>query len=173
MVIKSHYHRFSACQIDLKYPGDWSVSVNKEINYRKGGISFIPPGRKGRIYIFWGPLTEARGFKSAKEHAEAAFKQVTKESRFAGGRTALIDTASRKLNTHDSYTCQLISHRVRPGPFPPFMRGGMPEEVQATYLHCDKSGRYFVLVVEIDSDEQGKEKIVNGLLETFNCHPEE
>jgi hypothetical protein len=169
------FDKFSLGRFELMYPASWSVKSKNAATREKGSLVFVPPHGEGKVYLFWGPLDEVRQYHSAREHAEAAVKIEKRETGWRGGRTKQAEMKSGLVNTHESCTCEFATFKVKPGPFPPLMRGGGPEAVQATYFHCPISSRYFVLVADLGYEEKSGENIehenlVNHFLKTFNCH---
>jgi hypothetical protein len=171
----AHFDKFSVGGFELMYPTSWGVQSKDMMTQKSGSLVFVPPGRKGNIYLFWGPLNDVKRYRSAREHAEAAAKLAKRETGWQGGRTKHVEIRTGEVNGHESCTCDLSTFKMKPGPFPPLMRGGGHEAVQATYFHCQVSSRYFVLVADVgyQGNSVGNaehENLVRNFLRTFNCH---
>jgi hypothetical protein len=169
------FDKFSVGRIEFMYPASWSVQSKDMMTRGRGSLVFVPPDGKGKTYVFWGPLSEVKKYHSARDHAEAAAKLAKRETGWQGGRSKLVDIRTGEVNGHESCTCDLSTYKIKPGPFPPLMRGGGHEAVQATYFHCPVSARYFVLVADVGykRDSEGNvehENLVRNFLRTFNCH---
>lgn len=165
---------FSAYDIETRYPSNWEVRLKQGSKKHDGSVIFCPPESPRCIYIGWGDLAKARSrFPSHREQAEDSLRRIVKEKKHSRMGIKLLDQKNVTVNGHEASENHFRAitgdyHMVLP-----FFAGGVEHEVQAVFLHCEDSGRFFVLVGD-GSPEDMRE--LNGVFQqvlgSLRCHRE-
>jgi len=163
----SGYELLALYGFSAKYPSNARLELNPKTRREKGDLVFhLEEGLK--IFLSWGSLQEAR-----KRYATAAGQASDSVQRsVASGRGKLDgtpETKNLKIRGHDAvYThARMLFER---GGFP-FGRRLLTQDAYAMHVHCEDSGRYYVVYAfarpEV-SERLGK--IFEPMMSSLKCH---
>jgi hypothetical protein len=166
------FSNFAVYDFESKYPSEWEVRFKQGSQKDDGSVIFCPSKSPMCIYIGWGDLTRAKPrFGSCKEQAEDSLKRMVKEKKHSRMGVKLLGQRNLAINGHEAFENHLTAitgdyHMVLP-----LFAGGVDHEIQSVFLHCENSGRFFVLVADgppEDSKELGE--TFQYLLDSLKCH---
>jgi len=161
------YELLALYGFSAKYPKNARLELNPKARRDRGDLVFhLEEGLK--IFLSWGSLQEAR-----KRYATAAAQASDSVRRsVASGRGKLDgtpETKNLKIHGHDAvYThARMLFER---GGFP-FGRRLSTQDAYALHVHCEDSGRYYVVYgfARPDGSEQ-LGKTFEPMMSSFKCH---
>ena len=163
----SGYELLALYGFSAKYPNNARLEFNPKARREKGDLVLhLEEGLK--IFLSWGSLQEAR-----KRYATAAAQASDSVKRsVASGRGRLDgtpETRNLKIHGHDTvYThARLLFER---GGFP-FGRRLLTQDAYALHVHCEDSGRYYVVYAFARPEVSERlEKIFEPIISSLKCH---
>ena len=149
------------------YPGNARLELNPKARREKGDVVFhLEEGFK--VFLSWGILEEARKrYASAAAQASGSIERSVKSTR--GKMDGTPETRNVKIQGHDAtYTHARMF--VERGGFP-FGSRRVTQDSHSLHLHCDDSGRYYVVYAFArpeTSEQVGK--IFEPIMLSLKCH---
>jgi hypothetical protein len=143
------------------------VEFNPKSQREEGDVAFKSP-LEYRVFLSWGPLDKVLPkLKSTLDHAKYSVERIKH-----GGEASNVSDATFSdvvINGHDSTRGSVKLAMVKRTIF--FGKNKMPREATSFHVHCDNSGRYFVLYAyalpEYSEEEQ---LLLDKMVSTFACH---
>ncbi len=166
------FSNFSIYDIESKYPSEWEVRLKQGSRKDDGSVIFCPSKSPLCIYMGWGDLAKAKSrYGSPKEQAEDSLGRMRKEKKHSRMGVKSLGQRSLTVNGHEAFENHFRAvtgdyHMVLP-----IFASGIEHEVQAVFLHCESSGRFFVLVAD-GPPEDSKElnDTFQHVLGSLRCH---
>jgi hypothetical protein len=158
--------KFAVYGFEILILSDWRVELNPKSSREKGDVAF--QSRKGnRVFVSWGPLSEASRFKTLEAHRDSSLERVKKGS----------DVKS--VNVSDLKETKICGHRALVSHVSAVIRAGMMgrntvgRDIWSVHFHCPNLSRYYVLFsMERDSSEfEDLGPIFESFVSTMVCHP--
>ncbi len=163
------FESFCVYGMQTVYPNTWRVEFDPKSDRAKGDVVFKSPERNN-IFLSWGPLEKAqKRFSNQEGHLKYSIDRIKKNTRISGVETA--QTRDFPVQSHKALVSLLKVTFSTPS-IVPFKKGkGEVQEVRTMHLHCEDSGRYYVIFGQITLDKsQEHEEIFNKMIESFTCH---
>jgi hypothetical protein len=149
----------------IEYPDTWEIELNPKTDRTAGDVAFKTS--RHRIFLTWGPLERVKEkYGSLDRHAEAGIQKVRK-----GGDVRNLETLEKRevyVNGHKSI---LNRFRVTLGVGIMAMRNAY-RELSSVHLHCDVTGKFFVLYESVMGSGSGMElgTAFEHMKDSFKCH---
>lgn len=159
------YERFSMYGFSVDYPDTWEVELNPKSDRTAGDVVFKT--LRHRIFLTWGTLERVKAkYDSLDKHAEAGLQKVRK-----GGDVRKLEMLERReiyINGHKSIFNRF---KVTLGVSFFAMRSAY-REVSSVHLHCEDTGRFFVLYESVMGSVSSAElgTVFEHMKESFRCH---
>ena len=161
------YELLAMYGFSLKYPSKGRLELNPKTRREKGDVAFhLEEGF--RVFLSWGSLEEARRrFDTAAAQASATIERSVKSTR------AKLDSPPITMNVRIQGHDAVHTHArmfVERGGFP-FGARRTVQDSHSMHLHCDDSGRYYVVYAftRPETSEQF-EKIFAQMISSLKCH---
>jgi len=166
--------KFAAYDIETQYPSEWEVRLKQGSKKHDGSVIFCPSKTPRCIYIGWGELEKARSrFPTYREQAEDSLKRMKKEKKHSRMGVKLLDQRNVKVNGHEAFENHVRAVTGDYHMILPFFAGGVEHEVRSVFLHCEDSGRFFVLVADGPPEDAGElNSTFQQVLQSLKCHRE-
>ena len=158
--------KFSMYGFELMIPSDWRVELNPKTSRDRGDVVF--QSKKGnRIFVSWGPLSEAQDkFKTLEEHRDTNVERIRKGP----------DVTEVKVS--DLKELQIGGHRALGSHVTASVKGGMlskkttERDVWSVHVHCPNKARYYVVYSMTRDPEEYEDfsKVFDVVSESFACH---
>jgi hypothetical protein len=151
------------------YPNTWRVEFDPKSNRSKGDVVFKSP-EKDNIFLSWGPLEKAQNrFSDTEGHLKYSIDRIKKNTRVGGVEIARKNDLD--VQSHKALVSLLKVTFSMPGIIPFRKSKGEVQEVRTMHLHCEDTGRYYVIFGQITTDKsQMHEEIFNKMVNSFKCH---
>ena len=149
----------------MDYPADCVIEFNPKSKRSEGDVALKSPSGY-KLFLSWGELEKVKKLNGVEAHADYSI------ARIKGNREAKIWDVRRDsmvVNGHRSAFREIDLEIVRRGIF--FNASKSPQHVRSLHVHCDLTGRYFVIygpVAPEKSKEQGE--VVSRMVKSFVCH---
>lgn len=148
----------------FQFPMTSKLEFNPKFNRQEGDVAVKSPER-ATVFLTWGDLAKVtKKGETVEDHAKYSLERVKKSVQ---GKMEQIEQREVTVNGHSA-----IYNRVRLE-IPkrtPFGRGQV-QEVMSLHLHCERSGRYFlVYATSTPETVRGQERTVQGIIESLVCH---
>ena len=159
------YERFQTYGFSVDYAKDSVVEFNPKSSRLQGDVALKSP-RGYKIFLSWGDLAKVKKLRGVEGHADYSIE------RMKGSREATIKDVRRESATvggHRASFNEVHIELIKRGIF--FNRTVTPQVVRSLHVHCDVSGRYFVLYGPAPperSSEQGE--VMERMVKSFLCH---
>ena len=158
--------RFALYGFEIKIPAGWRVELNPKSSREKGDVAF-QSAKGNRVFVSWGPLSEAKRFKNLEEHRDNSIEQVKK-----GSDVKSVCVSALKETTVSGHRA-LVSHvsaTIRTGMIGRSVAG---RDVWSVHFHCPNLSRYYVMFsMERDKTEfEDMGPVFESFVETMICHP--
>lgn len=158
--------RFALYGFEIKIPADWRVELNQKTTREKGDVVFQSP-KGNRVFVSWGPLSQASRFKTLEEHRDSSINQLKKGSEV------------KALDVSDLKEIQVMGHRALVSHIATEVSAGMmgrntaSREIWSVHFHCPELSRYYVLFsMERDHEEyEDLGAVFETFVESACCHP--
>jgi hypothetical protein len=161
------FDQFAAYGFSVEYPADCRIEMKPRVSREEGEVAFKFPGGNA-YFLTWGPLAKVEKFQGAEGHANYSIERV-KKSRDA--KINKLERESLDVNGHASPFNRVSLDVVRKGLL--FGSSRRAYEIRSLHVHCDKSGRYFLIYVQGDAESsQQQEAVMGRIVQTFKCHRE-
>lgn len=157
--------KFAIYGFEIAIPSDWRVELNPKCTRDKGDVAF--QSKKGnRVFVSWGPLEEAKRFKTLEEHRDSSLNQVKK-----GSDVKTVDVSDLKETNICGHRA-LVSHisaLIRSGAMG---RNTTSRDIWSVHFHCPNTSRYYVIFsMERDSSEfEDMGPVLESFVNTMVCH---
>jgi len=159
------YELFSMYGFSIDYPDTWEVELNPKSERTGGDVVFKT--LRHRVFLSWGLLDSAeKKYGSLDKHVDASIQKVRK-----GGDVRKLETLERTSASMNGHKAIFSHYRVTLGVSFYAMRTAY-REVSSVHLHCEKTGKFFVLYESIMGSDTvtGLETIFGHMKDTFRCH---
>jgi len=159
------YELFTMYGFSINYPDTWEVELNPKSDRNAGDVVFKTI--RHRIFLSWGPLEPAqKKYGSLDRHADAAIQKVRK-----GGDVRNLQTLERRDTSVNGHKAVLNRFRVTLGVSFFAMRTAY-RELSWVILHCEKTGKFFVLYESVTESYSATEQelILGQMKDSFKCH---
>ena len=165
----SEFETFCVYNFRTVYPNTWKVEFDPKSNRTKGDVVFKSPERNN-IFLSWGDVERAKKrFSDPEGHLKFSMDRIKKNT-----RVSKVEIVSKRDFTVLSHTAlvSLLNVTFSPPNIFPFKKAkGNVEEIRAMHLHCEDSGRYYVIFGQISLEKSKEhEEIFNKMIESFRCH---
>mgnify|MGYP001032597509 CR=1 FL=1 len=164
---ESDFEPLALYGFSAKYPKTTRLELNPKSTREKGDVAFHLEGAL-KIFLSWGSLEEARKrYATAAAQASGSIERSLKSTRARLDGTP--ETRNIKIQEHDAvYTHAKMF--VERGGFP-FGTRRVFQEAYALYVHCENTGRYYV-VYAFAKPEATEEvaKIFDPIMSSLKCH---
>jgi hypothetical protein len=148
----------------FEFPKTSKLEFNPKFKREDGDVAVKTP-EKAVVFVSWGDLEKVKKrAPTIEDHAKFSLDRVSKSVQ---GKMTVVEKKEITVNGHDALSNYVRVEVPRRGLF----GKGTQQEVRSVHVHCDKSGRYFVIYATCtpqNSEEQGR--TVEGICETLRCH---
>lgn len=159
------YERLEAYGFGVDYPSDCVIEFNPKSLRTQGDVTLKSP-RGYKLFLSWGELEKVKKLNGVEGHADFSIKRI-EGSREAKVVDVLKD--SMAVNGHRASLRDVRLELIRRGVF--FNTTRTPQIVRSSHLHCDVSGRYFVIYGPVTPDKSEEQAgVVNRMVRSFVCH---
>jgi hypothetical protein len=164
---KEDFERFRIYGFAVDYPYICRIEFNPKSRREGGDVVFHFPQRE-KIYLSWGELEKVRKkFPTVDEHAEHSTAVVKKNRSIKNFQTVSKDTLG--INSHTAVYSHVKLSEVQPGMF--LRSREIGRDVYSVHLHCDQTGKYFVLYALVPSEAGSEfEDVFKLMANSFECH---
>jgi hypothetical protein len=151
------------------YPNTWKVEFDPKSDRLKGDVVFKSPERDN-IFLSWGSLEKAKKrFSNPEGHLKYSIDRIKKNTRVSG-----VDIAKKRdfeVSSHKALVSLLKVTFSSPSIVPFKKVQGEVQEIRAMHLHCEDTGRYYVIFGQVTMDKSKEhEEIFSKMIESFGCH---
>ena len=160
------YDRFAVYGFQVDYPRTWKVELNPKSEHAQGDVAFKAQDGT-RMYVSWGLLEKIqKKFATLDDHVKASIQRIKKDGQV--GRVEILDQKELQMSGHRALYTR-ISATVQSASF--FSRSVGQRQLWSAHLHCEKSGRFFVVYGSSQSEKELMEitNVYNHLRESFRC----
>jgi hypothetical protein len=159
------YDRFEAYGFGVDYPSDCVIEFNPKSRRTEGDLAFKSPNGY-MLYLSWGQLEKVKKLGGVEGHADYSVQKIKgrREAKVGDVRKDTVDA-----NGHRSAFREVNVEMVRRGILSNPIKS--PQQVRSLHIHCDVSGRYFVIYGPVGpekSREQGE--TVSRMVKSLVCH---
>jgi len=148
----------------FEFPKTSRLEFNPKFKRDAGDVAVKTPD-KAVTFVSWGELEKVmKKAPNIEAHAKFSLDRVKKSVQ---GKMTVLENKEITVNGHDA----LYNHVRVDVPRRGFFGKGTQQEVRSVHVHCDKSGRYFVIYATctaLNTEEQGR--TVDMVCETLKCH---
>jgi len=159
------FERFSIYGFSVEYPKDSRVEFDSRGRRGAGDVVFHLPDRT-KFFLSWGDLERAsKSFKTVEEQAESSLKRIGKTGNVKSFER--VSHESITIHSHDG-AYNRAKFEVKASPF-----GGkkIPQETHSVHLHCQESGRYYVMYAMFpEKGAYDYEGAFRKMAKSFRCH---
>jgi hypothetical protein len=161
------YDRFAIYGFQIDYPTTWRVELNPKSEHAKGDVVFkAQDGTK--MYVSWG-LLEAiqKKFPTLDDQVKASVQRIKKDGQI--GNLEVLDQKEVQICGHRALYTRLSAAVRSTSMFG--TRSAGQRELWAAHLHCDKSGRYFVVYGSSQNEKALQETmdVYSHFQDSFKC----
>jgi hypothetical protein len=150
-------------------PSTWRIEFDPKSDRSRGDVAFKSVERSN-VFLSWGPLERVKKkFSSLEDHVKDSVDRVKRNPR--AKRVEIVETKELMIESHRAlYT--LIKVSFSTPSIVPFSKGkDETQEVRSMHLHCEASGRYYVMFGQIALDKsQEYKEVFDKMMESFKCH---
>jgi hypothetical protein len=166
--------KFSAFNFGFEAPLMWGLRIKGNSNSLSGAISVISHHqREGRVFVMWGNLSTVKNYDS-KLHANEGVRLAKQSERWRNSDFTRLVRHQSKICTHDAHGYEFPSTRTAGFLNPLLQAYAVSFRVKTFYVHCETSGRYFIIVGELKKTENagadGADEVYDNIVKTFECH---
>ena len=166
-MVKEGFERFSVYSFSVDYPAVCRIEFNPKGRREAGDVAFHFPDRE-KIFLSWGKLEDARKrFATPEDHAEHSV-EVTRKNR-AVKNLERANHDSLEVNSHRG-----AYNRVKMEELSASLFGGgtgKKREALSLHLHCEQSGRYFVMYALLSPNAPADfADLFLDMARSFQCH---
>lgn len=123
-----------------------------------------PKGYK--LFLSWGELEKVKKLNGAEGHADYSVDRI-KGSREA--KIVDIRKDAMMVNGHRAAFRDVSLELIRRGIF--FNSTKTPQKVRSMHVHCDASGRYFVIYGPVTPEKSNEQsEAISRMVKSFVCH---
>jgi len=146
------------------FPGDRKLEFNPKFKRTDGDVAVKAPD-KAVVFVSWGPLEKViKKAPTIDDHAKFSLDRVKKSVQ---GRMGPVDHKDIDVNGHRASWNHVKIQVPRRG----LLGKGTEQIVTSVHVHCDKTGRYFVIyATSNDQNEAEQVKTLQGITESLHCH---
>ena len=159
------FEQFAVYGFSVDYPADCLIEMKPRARKDEGEVAFKFP-RGNVFFLTWGPLEKVESFHGAEGHADYSIERIKKnrEAKIKDRRSEIL-----QVNGHPSPFNRVWIDVQRKGLIMGSTRSSY--EIRSLHVHCDKSGRYFLMYVQgpTETSEQ-QEEVMARMAQTFRCH---
>ncbi len=168
LLAQAEFEKFSVYNFSMNYPPVCRVEFNPKSRREGGDVVFHFPDKE-KVFLSWGALEKAtKKFETVDKQAEHSIQSVKKSSGVKGFEK--ISQDSLEINDHKAVFNRIRMEEVRAGFFPG-KGGGIKREALSLHLHCEKSGRYFVIYAMLTGQAPGDfDDLYMTMAKSFKCH---
>jgi hypothetical protein len=148
----------------FEFPKDRKLEFNPKFKRTDGDVAVKAPD-KAVVFVSWGELEKVmKKAPTIEKHAEFSLERVKKSVQ---GKMNSLDHKEVDVNGHRAAYNQVKILVPRRGLF----GKGSEQQVTSVHVHCEKSGRYFVIYAT-STEQNAPEQIrtLQGIMETLRCH---
>jgi hypothetical protein len=159
------YDRLEAYGFGVDYPSDCVIELDPKSKRSEGDVALKSPNGY-KLFLSWGDLEKVKKLNGVDAHADYSV------DRMKGGReTKIMDVRkdSMVVNGHRSAFRDVDLDIVQRGSF--FNTSKTQQHVRSLHVHCDVTGRYFVIYGPVSTDKSKEQsEVVSRMVKTFVCH---
>jgi len=157
------FERFRIYNFGFEYPKGSTISFGKESSRSKGHVVFRLPGEE-RVFVSWGQLDSiSQKFGTPEAHAAHSLSKLSNAKDLREVR--LITKAVANVNGHAAVLTHIAVDSAGP------ISKSRNREIRALHLHCEDSGRFFILNEScVTGSPVDSARVFAKLRESFVCH---
>ena len=165
MPSQATYERLEAYGFGVDYPSDCVIELDPKSKRSEGDIALKSPSGY-KLFLSWGDLEKVKKLNGVDAHADYSVDRIK------GGRETKVRDVrkdSMVVNGHRSAFREVDLETLRRGTF--LHTSTIREHVRSLHVHCDVTGRYFVIYGPVSpdkSEEQGE--VLSRMVKAFVCH---
>lgn len=146
------------------FPKTSKLEFNPKFKREDGDVAVKSP-EKAVVFVSWGELEKiTKRAPTIEDHAKFSLERVSKSVQ---GKMNVVERKEIDINGHDALSNRVNVEVPRKG----FFGKGTQQEVRSVHIHCEKSGRYFVIYATCTPENtQEQAQTIEGICETFRCH---
>jgi len=158
------YERFEAYGFGTDYPSDWVIELNPKSRRALGDLALKYPGGD-KLFLSWGELEKVKKLNGVEAHADYSVDRI----KGRGGKIVDLRKDSVVVNGHRSASRDVDIETLRRGRFMSTYK--VRQHVRSLHVHCDVTGRYFVIYGSISPDRaEEQSEVFSKVVKTFVCH---
>ncbi len=108
-------------------------------------------------------------FTSVERQARETLSAFQRDTKWGGGKAELTALDQFTIDGHEAYYAHLKAIRLAPGVLP-FLPSRTAHDIEAAYLHCPNTERYFALILELPRDSGKIDRTLMDFTKNFSCH---
>lgn len=146
----------------FNYPRTSKLEFNPKFK-RDGGDVAVKSSEKAVVFVSWGDLTKLTKTPTVEGHAKSSLDRVKKSVQ---GKMNQVDREEIDVNGHTA-----LYNRVKVEYRPGLFGRSREQAVTSVHLHCEKSGRFFVVYgTSESSNAESQESTIREILGSLRCH---
>jgi hypothetical protein len=148
----------------FEYPIDRKLEFNPKFKRTDGDVAVKAPD-KAVVFVSWGELEKViKKAPTIEDHAKFSLDRVKKSVQ---GKMTSVDHREVDVNGHTAVYNDVKIQVPRRG----LMGKGTEQEVTSVHIHCDKTGRYYVIYATSNAQNRAEQtRTLQGIIETLHCH---
>jgi hypothetical protein len=161
---------FAVYGMEMRYPYDWRAEIRSKSRRDKGDVIFT--SLKGeRIFASWGPLAlVSKRFPVLEKHADHSFDNIKKMQNVKS-----LEFTDRRRVQINGHSAVFTRAKVKLGQRLMIKKFYTDRDVQSIHLHCDNSGRYFIVYNPVDDavvtpEDRSDVDLLDIGTRTLKCH---
>jgi hypothetical protein len=148
----------------FEFPKASKLEFNPKFKRTDGDVAVKSPD-KAVVFVSWGELEKvAKKAPTTEDHAKFSLERVRKSVQ---GKINTVEHKEIGINGHTA----IFNHVKIDVPRRGFFGRGQQQDVRSVHVHCDRSGRYFVIYATStpeNFEQQGS--TMQEILDTLQCH---
>ncbi|MDE1852453.1 MAG: hypothetical protein KGI38_01765 [Thaumarchaeota archaeon] len=147
----------------FEFPAEASLEFKPKFKREEGELAVKVPG--GRVFLTWGDIRSlTKSVATVEGHAGYGIERLKKSVK---GKVSVLEHSTRDVNGHQA-VYNRMSAETKAGVF----RAGVDvQEAWSLHLHCDRTGRYFIVSAALSQrNRETQERMATVLMGSLKCH---
>jgi hypothetical protein len=148
----------------FEFPKERKLEFNPKFKRTDGDVAVKTP-EKAVVFVSWGELEKVvKKAPTIEDHAKFSLDRVKKSVQ---GKMTSVDSKKIDVNGHSAVYNHVKIQVPRRG----LMGKATEQEVTSVHIHCDKTGRYFVIyTTTTQANTVDQNRTLDLIIETLRCH---
>ncbi|MHC1601321.1 MAG: hypothetical protein ACXQTI_05945 [Candidatus Nezhaarchaeales archaeon] len=159
------FELFAAYKISIEYPSGWDIQI-KILKRDQGAVSFKSKNEECACTLTWGPLKNVqKKFSDPEEQAQNVIEGFREKSGVKD--FMLLEKRKLTVNGHEAALLR-VKAKLKLGSL--LSRTWLSSNIQAFYLYCDETERYFIIYALSPPQEDAYLDIFSHMIQSLKCH---